>query len=1168
MMIVKKFLEKLKSRYVILMIVITIIFSVMVFKLAEITIIHGEEHRLKADTTKVKKLPIPAPRGVITDAYGRVLAENITSFTVQIMKDELIENDRNLTSLKIMSLLEKQGESYNDEFPIVLNSIEYKNDDKFLNSNSSISDEITKLLIENNLLDDLLDKTYEHITSYNQYKFSVANRALSILAESKEIVEVPIIVDYTKDNITYKYKEGKDIEEWKSKHNLPRGDNPKGDILNLLLKDSKRINSLVNHPIVKKYVFELLNQKGLANDFKLIDYQFSYDIEYKNMKKNLISEIETDMLTILDSGIVYEEEGEGLDTESRNLAIKDKISLSAQLRKEYPLLYPTIDLNTSAKEDFVSLISYKGFKDLMSSSFNDEEETIIIGKELIKYLEDNNIEVPLEYKPEEGDIFAYTNEKQRDKFLQKNDLDKDISADTALEIYIKTNFLDKNGVKSSEDIKDKKITKTIFGKFITSDNMRGYSQRFLLNYVNPKISISKWEYTSIINKDTWIKGKKIDEDKSSEEVFKELVNKYDVASTENLSVYEERFILLIADMLGKQGYRAYEPINLAYNIKDETVAMIKEQSRELPGIKTAIEPMRYYPMGEKAAHALGYLGKISQGPEIEKYINELGYSRNDIIGKTGIEKEFESYLKGEDGYKTVEVDAFGNTHSSIEGEEPIPGNNIRLTLDLELQKVAEESLAEAIKKVQIGGTYESEWGDYKFKESYRNASSGATVAIDVKTGEVLAIANYPSYDPNLFSTGITMDDYEKLKPENEKDPLAPRPLFNIALRSTVPPGSTFKMLTALAGLENGLNPYTKINALGYVVLGDGRTPACWIWNNFRRQHGPINMFTALEESCNYYFYTLAAGKNLRTGRSLGLQVTVEDMQNMARAFGLDEKTGVEIPEEKSGRIPNEEDKLAVANRALKSILQNKKNDLVEGKKLKDEDIDEFIDIFSEWANREEMSVSEVIKGLEELGIKEEEIYFLKDYLYYTYFKEAGFRLYDGLNISIGQGENAYTPIQMANYMATLVNGGYKHEVTIIDDITDYNGNDIGYKKDKKVDRIKLDDYKNLEYIKEGMLEVVKEGSTRSIFANLPFEVGGKTGTAQAGINPVTRKEYDNFAWFVGFAPYDDPEIAVATVIFQGGSGGNSAPVTRDIIAKYLGVNKEIKEMDVDNKLVR
>ncbi|WP_130806549.1 penicillin-binding transpeptidase domain-containing protein [Senegalia massiliensis] len=1141
----EKLIDKLKNRYSLLIIIMTVIFSIMAFKLAEITIIHGDEYREKADNTKVKKIPTPAPRGNILDVNGKVLAENRTGFTVQIMKDEFTENDKNVSSIKIMSLLEKQGENYIDDFPITLNSIDYKNEKDFFEADTNITDDIAELLIKNGLVDDLLDMTYEHITDFNEYRFSVANRALSVLIEAKEVLKLPIKIDYKDGKVDYKYREGEDIESWKEELNLSKTKNPKSDITQLLLRDNERIKSLIGHPIVRKFSYELLDKKGKVNNYKLVEYKFSFDNDYRDIKKNLMSHIETEIVSLIDDGLTEEAELELFgelkpkSTPSQNdRAIKD-------LKNAYPNMYPSISFETSAKQDFITLLKYRNFKEMMSFSYEKEGENTTLGLELLSYLKNKNIETPFIYEPDGGNIFEFTNDKEKNKFINKNNLQKDISADVAVEIFVK---------------KEK-----LFDEFVILDDIKVHAQRFLLQYINPKISISKWEYTSLIDKEKWIEGKNIKKYKDAEDVFEKLVEKSDIDKDENitdeLNIYEKRFILLLNDLLTKQGYRAYEPITIAYNIKDETVAMIKERNMYFPGIKTSLEPLRYYPMGETAAHTLGYLGKISQQYEIEKYINDGDYSRNDIIGKTGIEQEFEDYLNGKDGYKLIEVDAFGNTHRSIDEEEeaPIPGNNIKLTIDYELQKKAEESLKETIEKLQTGGTYESEYGNYKFNKPRRNAKSGATVALNVKTGEVLAIANYPSYDPNLFSTGITLSDYENLKPENEKDLLAPRPLFNLALRSTIPPGSSFKMLPAIAGLEKGLNPYKKVNSLGTTDPTDNDAPACWIWNDYGGKHGPTNMYEAIEESCNYYFYTLAEGRNPRTKEPLGVQVTIEDMQDISRRFGLDEKTGIEIPEEKAGSVPNEERKLAGYKIKLKSQLSTKKENLVEGKKLKDKDIDELIDIFTEWANRENMSPNEVIDGLEKLGIVEDEIIPLKDYLVYTYFKYSGFVLSDAYDTSIGQGQNNYTPIGIANMVATIANGGYKNELTIIDDITSYDGKDIGYEKKQKRERIELKDYNYLEEVKQGMLQVVENGSVRSIFNKFPVKVAGKTGTAQAGINPVTKEFYDNYAWFVGFAPYDDPEIAVATVIFQGGSGGNSAPMTRDIIGHYLEVNKDKKE---------
>ncbi len=186
------------------------------------------------------------------------------------------------------------------------------------------------------------------------------------------------------------------------------------------------------------------------------------------------------------------------------------------------------------------------------------------------------------------------------------------------------------------------------------------------------------------------------------------------------------------------------------------------------------------------------------------------------------------------------MDVYGNTTNVIEEEQAVPGNNLYLTIDSKLQKVAEDSLKHALEEIQKGGgEFKSQWGgNYKFGinkkkgRPYINATSGSVVAIDVKTGELLALANYPAYDPNLFSTGISNTDWVSLFPENEEDPLAPRPLYNIAIQTAIQPGSTFKMVTALAALEKGLSPDKTIRDMGYVDIGTERF-GCWIWHSHR-----------------------------------------------------------------------------------------------------------------------------------------------------------------------------------------------------------------------------------------------------------------------------------------------------------------------------------------------
>ncbi len=631
------------------------------------------------------------------------------------------------------------------------------------------------------------------------------------------------------------------------------------------------------------------------------------------------------------------------------------------------------------------------------------------------------------------------------------------------------------------------------------------------------------------------------------------------------------------NQLIKQGYLAYQPMYIAYGIKESTVAQIEESMINVNGINISVESVRYYPEGETASHILGYLGKISQPSEIKEYIEEKEYSPSSLIGKTGIEQSFEDDLKGKASIKKVEVDSVGNSTQTIEEEKSVPGDNIYLSIDLDLQKVAEESLQETLEQLQRGGTYTSKWGNFPFGinrskgRPYRNATSGAVVAIDVKTGKVLASASYPSYDPNLFSTGINSTDWQGLFPENEDDPLAPRPLYNIATQTAVQPGSTIKMLTALTALEKGLSPNKTIRDMGSVDIGN-KSYNCLLWTSSGRTHGHENLYDALRDSCNYYFYTLAMGRNQKTGEDLGVKIEVEDIIDMSKKFGLNDETGIEIniPGESTGTMPSPDRKLENTKISLKSLLNREIEKTFEnGKKLNEEEKEETIEEILSWLEADEdITYSQTIKRLRDLNIdpeakiinsinREEPI---ADAIMFTYIKFAKWAIQDTLGITIGEGAVAYTPIQMANYAAIIANGGYKHKLTLIDTIKNYNNIESVYEYEENSERIELNDYEHLNDLKKGMLKVTKEGVYRSIFNGFPIDVAAKTGTAKnEAINPATKQSYDDFAWFVAFAPYEDPEIAIASVIFQGGSGGYAAPMTRDIIAEYLGLNENEKD---------
>ncbi|MCQ4923717.1 penicillin-binding transpeptidase domain-containing protein [Tissierella carlieri] len=1067
-----KWLEKIFNRYNILTYVVILLMFILSFRLATLTIVEGDTYRDISDNKRLKEIYTTAPRGEIRDRYGRLLAGNKPSFTVQILKDELNIKDKekkNNALLSLIRLLEEDGVTYVDEFPINLNVFKYKNERDYFNEEQTPNDKVIDIIINQNLLSELLNTYYIHSGYKEHYKFVTAERAINALIDKeKEVSEGAV-----------------DIEQ----------------LVKLINNDKNIIRRIVDHPISRKLLYDIMVQKNLTGNIIMEEYSLSYDEEYKEQKRILMNS------------------------------------------------YDGVTEKTTARDDFITIVSHSSINNLLDKVIikeNDKgkKEILIPGKILLDMVLQKDPNVPIKVELSEDNttvIYKYTGS---DNIGDKSPID------ILLEYSKNTNTLE---------------------EFITNDNIKSLAQEQLLNDgINTRISIAQdFEYIFINNKKRWYNENKIDEDSTTEEAFKKLKEKHKIP--EYLSNYESRSILLLYELLNKQGHLAYQPINIAYGIKDSTVAKIEEGLMDFPGIQVSIEPVRYYPEGTTAAHMLGYLGKISQPNEIKKYVDEKKYSPNDIIGKTGVEESFEDTLRGQNGIKRVEVDVLGNTTKILDEKKPIPGDNIYLTMDLNLQKFSEQALKQTLEKIQVGGTYESPWGNYKFGinkkkgKPYNNATSGAVVVLNVKTGEVLASVSYPAYDPNLFATGISNTDWMSLFPENDKDPLAPRPLYNVATQTAVQPGSTFKMVTALAALDKGLSPTKKIRDMGYVELGIGTKPfGCWIWNQSRGTHGYENMYEALRDSCNYYFYSLAFGRNPRTGENIGVKLEIEDIVNLSKQLGLNDKTGIEIniPAETSGGVPDPQRKIINTKYLLKSDLQkNIQNYLKEGIVLDDYEIADIIEDIVSWTELEEpLTRGEVIRRLNAFGIEPEKKLpdkkeGLADKIKYSYLNQAGWNISDTLNVTIGQGQNSYTPMQMANYIATISNGGYRHTVTLIDNIKNYNNSRTILEKNNESERIELNDYKSLDHIKQGMLAVSNDSSMRKVFGNLPVKVGSKTGTAQkSGINPSTGETFDDFTWFVAFAPYDDPEIAVASVIFQGGSGGYAGPMTRDIIAEYLGLN--------------
>lgn len=795
-----------------------------------------------------------------------------------------------------------------------------------------------------------------------------------------------------------------------------------------------------------------------------------------------------------------------------------------------------ITLESSAQDDFYNIVKKTTLDKLLSYVYKDKEKKVVPVEHLLKLLKDKNVNPQVKYEIEADD-----SGKEFVKFAYENDEKSSIEPLTHL-----ISIAEKNGVLQD---------------FVLGDDIKYIAQIVNTeNNITPKILIKKkggFEYLYDKNY-TDIKNRyEIKKDFTAEELFNILKESYEV---EDLDDYNAYAYLTLIRKLELQGNKAYIPINLSYGVSESCMSSIKEQFPNNEGIGVSMEPVRYYPNGSVGAHILGYIGRISQEDEKEKYNEDSGYTSDSLIGKTGIEESQELSLKGQDGFKRVMVDNRGNRTETIAEKNAVPGKNVYLSLDLDLQKVAEKALENSINSVRNGTANDSKWGSYTPKEKYVNANSGAAVVLDVKTGKVLALASYPSYDPNLFSTGISNSDWISLFPEDPRDFLAPRPLYNIATQSISQPGSTFKLATSLAALEKGMSPNEDVNCQGFIDLGDTKF-GCWIWNQYKQVHGPENLYTALRDSCNYYYYALALGKNPRNGVETSVKVEVEDLIKTATDLGLGSRTGIEInvPRESKGVIPNPNTKKSVTKILLRRMLEENLEKYILPNLTKDDyNFPEIIDTITSWIdnpivfNRQEVSdnLAKLRLNAEEAieGTKEP----LTDIIKYTYLNQAKWDNSDALNAVIGQGQNSYTPIQMARFMSVFANGGYKVKTSVIDKILSYDNKTVSFENNPESEKINFNNDRNLKYILEGMHRASKIPANWAIYKDLPVSIGNKTGTAQkSGTNPVTGQPYDNYAWTVAFAPYDNPEIAIATVIFQGGSGTYCGPIVRDIVGQYI-----------------
>ncbi|NMB41728.1 MAG: penicillin-binding protein 2 [Firmicutes bacterium] len=496
----------------------------------------------------------------------------------------------------------------------------------------------------------------------------------------------------------------------------------------------------------------------------------------------------------------------------------------------------------------------------------------------------------------------------------------------------------------------------------------------------------------------------------------------------------------ITDKIDSQFYRRYLPIRLKTDVSIETISKIAERRIELPGVLIEVQPIRNFVHGNFASHILGYMGEGAIPERVEEQWKEAGYEYGfgDLVGQAGIEMAWEPYLRGDDGGIQVEVNSTGQAIREFERVEPNPGDALYLTIDFQLQQVAEEALHETVQEL--------------WDEGNGYAGEAVAVVLDPRSGAILTMASVPSYDPNTFSL-----DFPELREDLR------RPLVNKAIEEHYPIGSTFKMVTAIAALQEG-----EITAGGRVYCGGsirryGATKSCYRGT----AHGGLNIFEALQKSCNIFFY------------EMGLRVGIDNLAHYCREFGFGSPVGLtDIFGEKQG---------TVASREFKSTISS-----------------------DPWYPAETMDAA------------------------------------------IGQGFHSITPLQLANYVAMIANGGIRYRPYLVQKIVDSQGTVKMIAEPETLHVMEVDS-SNWDIVRQGMSRVTMPGGTGARLADFPIRVAGKTGTAQVagggGMLP-------SHTLFVAYAPLEEPEIALAVFIKHGESKVNTAiPVARKILEEYFHIQE-------------
>ena len=368
----------------------------------------------------------------------------------------------------------------------------------------------------------------------------------------------------------------------------------------------------------------------------------------------------------------------------------------------------------------------------------------------------------------------------------------------------------------------------------------------------------------------WLNKYKLEDNTTPEEAVQYFKNKYEISSN---NIEDVRKIMAIRYEITTKGYSSTKPLEIAENVPREIIAQVSERNSEFSGVSIVPVSTRTYPNGSLASHIIGYIGKIK---EEEYEANKEEYEKDDYVGRTGIEYTFEKYLKGKDGTEEVEMSVDGTITGEHVVEESEQGSSVVLTIDAKLQEIAENALKNNIEKIKSGG----------FGKRYET-KGGAVVVLDVHSGEVLAMASAPDYDPNVWVGGISQADYDEIRANNS--------LFSKAISGTYEPGSIYKMVTAIAGLEsNAIKRNETIYDSGVYTKYKDYQPKCWIYTDYHKGHGALNVSGAIQHSCNYFFY------------EVGDRMGIDTLDKYARYFGLGKKTKIELPSESAGKLASPE----------------------------------------------------------------------------------------------------------------------------------------------------------------------------------------------------------------------------------------------------------------------